>query len=129
VVAHELRNPLTAMPMDAEMLSTRLCGRDSPGEMRMAECLQRTGGRLDGMIRDLLDVSHLDRGALGLIPGPVEDGARLAAAAGALRPLAEAHALKLQIEPPAAPLAPCADEGRVMQVLDAGGDARMGSDR
>jgi signal transduction histidine kinase len=117
VVAHDLRNPLTAMRMDAEMLSARLRGREMPGELRIAERLQRTGDRMDTLIQDLLEVSRVDRGALGLRPVGVEVGTLLREAAESLRPLAAAHALTLRVEPPAAPLVACADEGRVLQVL------------
>ncbi|MBW3572265.1 MAG: HAMP domain-containing histidine kinase, partial [Gemmatimonadetes bacterium] len=98
VVAHDLRNPLTAIRMDAEMLSSML--RPSVGAFER-ESLDRIGAitrRMDGLIQDLLEVSRMERGTLALETFPRDPAALLAEAAHALGPLAAAHGLRLAVQ-------------------------------
>ncbi|HEX2081276.1 MAG TPA: hybrid sensor histidine kinase/response regulator [Longimicrobium sp.] len=117
VVAHDLRNPLTAIRMDAEMLGAVL--KPSVGEYERAT-LDRIGQvavRMDGLIQDLLDVSRMERGTLVLETAPRDPAALLAEAADSVRSLAAAHGLRLEVD--AAEGAPPvrADAARVVQVV------------
>jgi len=59
-VAHDLRTPLTAVRLHAEMLAAK---RTPPGEeARYADILSRESARLSGLLANLLDLSRLDRG-------------------------------------------------------------------
>ena len=87
VVAHDLRNPLTAIRMDAEMLVAMLrpnAGRRSSGES--LERIYAITGRMDGLIQDLLEVSRMERGTLALELFPRDPAVLLAEAAARARP-------------------------------------------
>ena len=117
VVAHDLRNPLTAIRMDAEMLCSML--RPSVGDFER-ESLDRIvaiTGRMDALIQDLLEVSRMDRGTLALELAARDPAALLAEAADGLQPLAAAHGLRLRVEAADALPRVLADGERVVQVV------------
>ncbi|HEY0021180.1 MAG TPA: hybrid sensor histidine kinase/response regulator [Longimicrobium sp.] len=117
IVAHDLRNPLTAIRMDAEMLSSMLRPSVGPFERESLDRIMAITGRMDGLIQDLLEVSRMERGTLVLETFPRDPAAMLAESAHALRPLAAAHGLRLEVDA-AAGLPPVhADGERVVQVL------------
>jgi signal transduction histidine kinase len=66
VVAHDLRNPLTAIRMDAEMLRSILAPRLDDFERGSLVRIDQVAGQMDGLIQDLLDVSRMERGATAL---------------------------------------------------------------
>ena len=117
VVAHDLRNPLTAIRMDADMLAAVLRPQVGPFERETLERIVAITGRMDGLIQDLLEVSRMERGTLVLEALPRDPAALLADAAGSLRPLAAAHGLRLEVRaedglPPVR-----ADGERVVQIV------------
>jgi signal transduction histidine kinase/DNA-binding NarL/FixJ family response regulator len=117
IVAHDLRNPLTAIRMDAEMLSSMLRPSVGPFERESLDRIMAITRRMDGLIQDLLEVSRMERGTLVLETFPRDPTAMLAESAHALRPLAAAHGLRLEVDA-AAGLPPVhADGERVVQVL------------
>jgi signal transduction histidine kinase len=117
VVAHDLRNPLAAIAMDAEMVRCLLSEEEHPHQYQGVERIERIAHRMHGMIEDLLDVSRLERGTFAVRPAPCEPRGVLAEAEGMLQPLARAKGVALVFEGPAElPTIP-ADSGRVMQVL------------
>jgi signal transduction histidine kinase len=117
VVAHDLRNPLTAIRMDAEMLSSML--RPTVGDFER-KSLDRIGAitrRMDALIQDLLEVSRMERGTLALEIFPRDPAVVLAEAADALAPLAAAHGLTLRVDAAAGLPAVLADGERVLQIV------------
>ena len=117
VVAHDLRNPLTAIRMDAEMLGAVLGPAVGEFERGTLDRLGQVARRMDGLIQDLLEVSRMERGSLALEFAPCDPAALLAEAADALRPLVAAHRLRLEVQA-ADGLPPVrADAGRVVQVV------------
>ncbi len=66
VVAHDLRNPLNAMSMTARLFTEI----DPPVEdrRRLAATMQRSAGRMNRMIEDLLDVARIDAGRFTVEP-------------------------------------------------------------
>jgi signal transduction histidine kinase len=117
VVAHDLRNPLTAIRMEAEMIGSMLRPTAGAYERDGLERIVAMTGRMDGLIQDLLEVSRMERGSLTLEAMPRDPAALLAEAAEALRPLATVHKLTLQVR--AEPGLPevHADGARVVQVV------------
>lgn len=74
IASHELRTPLTTVKGYVQLLARRL-RRDAPtGEpsVQLVEQLELQVGRLEALISDLLDVSHLHQGRLNLRPEPVD---------------------------------------------------------
>ena len=66
-LAHEVRTPLTGMIGLAEMLVKRL--RDSD-QRELAESIMRSGGALDRILHDTLDLASLKAGKLEVRPEP-----------------------------------------------------------
>ncbi len=117
IVAHDLRNPLTAIRMDAEMLASVLRPSAGPFERESLDRIMAITGRMDGLIQDLLEVSRMERGTLALEPAPRDPAKLLAEAAHSLRPLASAHGLQLQVDAAEGLPAVYADGERVVQVV------------
>jgi signal transduction histidine kinase len=117
VVAHDLRNPLAAIAMDAEMVRCMLSEEEHADQHEGVARIERIAHRMHGMIEDLLDVSRLERGTFAVRPSPTQPRDVLAEAEGMLQPLARAKGVALLFEgPDELPTIP-ADSGRVMQVL------------
>ena len=115
VVAHDLRNPLTAIRMDAELLGSILAPQVGEFERTTLLRIDQVAGRMDGLIEDLLDVARMERGATALELAPHAAAALLAEAADSLRPLAGAHGLALEVSARDALVR--ADAARVVQIL------------
>jgi signal transduction histidine kinase/DNA-binding NarL/FixJ family response regulator len=117
VVAHDLRNPLTAIRMDAEMLSVTLRPNVGDFERQSLDRIMAITRRMDGLIQDLLEVSRMERGTLALETFPRDPAFLLAEAAHALGPLASAHGLRLAVEAVQGLPAVLADGERVVQII------------
>jgi signal transduction histidine kinase/ligand-binding sensor domain-containing protein len=76
IVAHDLRNPLHVIQLHAELLG----GETDPGSVdEGSQEIRRISGEMQEMIRRLLDLSHLEAGALDLQMEAVEPRALVAA--------------------------------------------------
>jgi signal transduction histidine kinase/DNA-binding response OmpR family regulator len=117
VVAHDLRNPLTAIRMDADMLAAVLRPSVGPFERESLDRIVAITGRMDGLIQDLLEVSRMERGTLVLEAFPRDPAALLGEAAESLRPLAAAHGLRLEVDAAQGLAAVRADGERIVQVI------------
>ena len=117
VVAHDLRTPLAALLMDAEMLHVRRASNLDAGQTRTVARMYDTARRMDGLIDDLLEVSRVDRGAMALDLHDHAPDALVAQAADMLRPLAESAGLALDVRGDAAGAVVRADDRRIVQVL------------
>jgi signal transduction histidine kinase len=115
VVAHDLRNPLSTMLMASSLLAETLAA-ESPAQRQIA-MVQRAGERMNRLIQDLLDVKRMESGHLSVEPCPTRSGKFLAEAADALRPLATAAGLELQLDAPADLPLVSVDRHRLHQVL------------
>lgn len=67
VLAHEVRTPLTGMIGLAEMLVKRMRNGE---QRRLAETIVRSGGTLDRILNDTLDLASLKAGKLTVKPEP-----------------------------------------------------------
>jgi signal transduction histidine kinase len=117
VVAHDLRTPLAAMLMDAEMLQERVAADPDPGRSRTARRMLQAARRMNDLIQDLLDVSRVDRGVLALNRGVHQADDLLAEAAEMLRPLAESSGLTLELHPAGRPTPLLVDDSRFQQIV------------
>jgi signal transduction histidine kinase/DNA-binding NarL/FixJ family response regulator len=117
VVAHDLRNPLTAIRMDAEMLSVTLRPSVGDFERESLDRIQAITKRMDGLIQDLLEVSRMERGTLALEILARDPAFLLREAAHALNPLASAHGLTLRVDAAQGLPAVNADGERVVQIV------------
>jgi len=117
IVAHDLRNPLTAIRMDAEMLGAMLRPSVGPFERESLDRIMAITRRMDGLIQDLLEVSRMERGTLALETFPRDPAVLLAESAHALRPLAAAHGLRLELDAAQGLPTVVADGERVVQII------------
>jgi two-component system OmpR family sensor kinase len=111
-VSHDLRTPLTSIRGYAEALGDGTLTDVGKG----AEVIEREAGRLERLVRDLLDLSKLDARSFRFDLQPVDLTAVAAAAVEALRPDAEAHGLALQAWP-GTPAVVVGDRDRLAQVV------------
>ncbi len=118
VVAHDLRSPLCALRLDAELLDEKLSPTSPlPLVGRALTRMRDTTARMDGLIADLLDVSRLDRGPLALELAERDVATCVADAAETLRSYVASHDLTLDVVPAPEPLCAPVDEARLSQVV------------
>jgi signal transduction histidine kinase len=115
LLAHELRNPLAPTLNAAEIL--RQCGVSDPLVVKARDVVERQGQVMRRLLDDLLDLSRVTRGRIGLRKSALDLRAALAEAVQAVRPLAEGKGHELSLEVPDEPLAVEADPDRLQQVL------------
>jgi signal transduction histidine kinase len=117
MLSHELRNPLA--PICSVVTLLQLQGDAATPELRAQACgiLERQVGHLVRLVDDLLDVSRITRGALGLQPRSVELAAIVHNAVETSRPLLDAASHKLELDLAREPLRVHGDPVRLAQVL------------
>jgi len=115
VLSHELRTPLNAVYGWARLLQAGQV-RDEQAE-RALDAIVRNANAQVQLIDDLLDVSRVVSGKMRLDIRPVDLTTVIEGALDAVRPAAEAKAIRLQsvLDPRAAPIT--GDSGRLQQVI------------
>jgi PAS domain S-box-containing protein len=117
VVAHDLRNPLGTIIMQA-----RLLRRPGPEPERRsekpAEAIERAASRMNRLIQDLLDVTRMEAGRLSIEQAPVPAGPVVSDSVEAQRSLAASASLELRIDMPDDVPAVWADRDRLLQVFE-----------
>jgi signal transduction histidine kinase len=118
VVAHDLRNPLSAISLAAAALTAGAAPGMTGAELeRRAGAIQRSVARMDRLIGDLLDSAMLDSGQLPIQTDLVEIGALLSEAIEAHNGAAAAKQLVLLAAPIDPGLRATCDRQRVLQAL------------
>ncbi len=107
-VAHEIRNPLTAMKMQLEMLEERVSGRELNRVNRVLDEVKR----LELIVENALAVG----GASAVNPAPGDVAKLVDDVAELLRPALLHRGIDLEIDLPRLPVLPI-DENRMKQVL------------
>ncbi len=117
IVSHDLRNPLSAIVMSAELLLDSETPFAPEQQARQAQIIRRSAERMNRLIQDLLDVARLEAGRLYLVreyQQPlhlVRESVELNAA------LAAANSLALRTDGAEATPPVLADRDRILQVL------------
>jgi len=97
VVAHDLRNPLWTILMQAALLK-----RSGPEPERRAQkpvqLIERATTRMNRLIQDLLDVTSMEAGRLSIERGRLQAGQIVVDAMEAQQPLAAASSLELRLD-------------------------------
>ncbi|HUQ03491.1 MAG TPA: HAMP domain-containing sensor histidine kinase [Kofleriaceae bacterium] len=114
MLGHELRNPLAPIVTALELM--RLRGIDAAASREYA-IINRQVKHLLRLVDDLLDVSRITRGKVGLTCAPVELGKIVANAYEAVAPLIEERSHNVELQVPARGMAIQADEMRFSQVV------------
>lgn len=117
VVAHDLRNPVSAVKMLSAALQRSQRDRLTPEGAEQLQLIGDAAEQMDRLIQDLLDVTRVETGQLLIETQSLAISALLEGALRTLRPLAQAAGLDLQVDlPPTLPLVQ-ADPERIGQVL------------
>jgi two-component system, sensor histidine kinase len=121
MLGHELRNPLAAIALAAEMLHGELgdeAGRlPTPRSDRSLAIIDRHVGQLRRLVDDLLDASRLAHGKIGLHLAEIDLAPLVREVVDDVRPRVAARGLELTTELPDAPLVAWCDAERIRQVL------------
>jgi PAS domain S-box-containing protein len=115
MMAHELRNPLAPIVNMVEML--RLRGDDPDARHRATEMVSRQARHMARLLDDLLDVSRITYGKIGLRKERVELCDVVRRALDGVRPLLEAREHRAMLSLPPESLWLEADPARLEQVL------------
>lgn len=117
VVAHDLRNPVSAIKMLSSALMKREDQSLSEEGKEQVRLIREAALQMDRLIQDLLDVTRIETKRLGLNLQPFTTVALLEGALRTLRPLVEEAGIELAVEVPSALPRVHADQERVGQVL------------
>ncbi|MDQ3340207.1 MAG: PAS domain-containing protein [Myxococcota bacterium] len=113
VVSHDLKSPLSAVQLAASALAANA----EPPARKSLETIQRSARRMDHLLGDLLDMSSIQAGRLGIERKPEELEVILREAVESHEPHAREKGLRIvrQCELPGAKLS--VDRDRILQVL------------
>ena len=117
VVAHDLRNPLSTILMQASVLK-----RHGPEPERRSqkpvEVIQRAAKRMNRLIQDLLDVALMEAGQLTIERARLSAGGLIVEAVDMQRPLASSSSLELRVEVDPDVPEVWGDRDRLLQVFE-----------
>jgi len=94
-VAHELRTPLTSLRMAIHICLERSVGDLSEKQLDLLYAAREDCERLQTMVDELLDISRISAGKIGIEPIPVETGELLGSITDDHGNLAKEHAVQL----------------------------------
>jgi signal transduction histidine kinase len=117
VVAHDLRNPLSAIELGARLIQHRLID-GMPDLERPVAAILRGADRANRLIEDLLDIRRAQAGRLELRREDLAPAALLFDVVEAHRPLFAARDVVLELDRLSALPAISADRDRLLQVLE-----------
>lgn len=118
VVAHDLRNPVSAVKMLAQALINSAGGASREvNSVETLHLIRDAAVQMDRLIQDLLDITRVEEGRLSVDLHPVTTIALLEGALRTLRPLVENAGHSLDIDLPSSLPAVNADPERIGQVL------------
>jgi signal transduction histidine kinase len=117
VVAHDLRNPLAAILMQARLLGRRQ-GQPERRSRRPGDTIERAATRMNRLIQDLLDVTRLEAGPLSIARDRVPGGQVVVDAVESQRRLAASAGLSFEVDVDPALPDVWADRDRLLQVLE-----------
>lgn len=114
-LAHELRNPLAPMRSGTELL--RLLGTEQPAAARALTIVERQIDHMVRLVDDLMDVSRITQGKIGLHRQPLPLASVIDSALEICAPLMQASGHALQVDVTEVELVVDADLTRLAQVF------------
>ncbi|MCX5746790.1 MAG: PAS domain S-box protein [Proteobacteria bacterium] len=118
IVAHDVRSPLNAIALSAELLGRKLDKPGGPGPGEYVQSIRRSVDRANRLIEDLLDVTRIEAGALSLACAAVAPPGVLDEVVSTCGLRAAAAAIELRIDVAPALPAIWADRDRLLQVFE-----------
>jgi PAS domain S-box-containing protein len=116
-MSHELRTPLNSIIGFTGVMLQGLAGSLTEEQRSQLAMVRRSGDRLLALISDMLDLSRIEAGRLGLKISDVEAGDVVAAAEQTVRQIAGDRGLELIVHEVPASVFLRTDEGKLHQVL------------
>ena len=119
MIAHELRNPLNSVYLQAQLRRKMLGAARPPDPQAMLKMVERDERQIRSMVRlldDMLDVSRARTGKLAIVPAPFDLVASTTAVVEAIRDQAQSQGVTVTLAAPEA-LPIVGDEFRVEQVI------------
>lgn len=118
IVSHDLRNPVNAIKMLTGAILDRERESDLPEDVvQYSTVIRQAAGQMDSLIRDLLDVTRVEAGRLGVEAIPTDVAELLDDVVGTLMPLAAAKSIKLRLAVDGSLPMVNADRERIRQAL------------
>ncbi len=117
MVSHELRTPLTSLTGFLELVLDGAGGEVNPGMERLLNKAHSNGLRLSRLVADLLDISRLEAGNLGLELGEVSLQGLISELAEAMDPQLSEKQLDIKVKIPGKMRAVWAGKERCVQVF------------
>jgi signal transduction histidine kinase len=119
VVSHDLKNPLATIQMAVSFLKEEIVPDDEAHalERKQLDVIQRSAGRMHGLIHDLLDTAAIEAGHVQLTRSETTAYELVIDAIELLRPLAGAKRIELLADVPPGLPPIMADADRVLQVF------------
>jgi len=114
-LAHELRNPLAPLRNALEIL--RMPDASPAMRDKAREMMERQLAQMVRLVDDLLDVSRITTGKLGIRKAPLEVQAAIRDGIEMVRPYVESRGHTLEVELPSQPLCVDGDRTRLGQVF------------
>lgn len=116
-MSHELKTPLVAVQEINRLLLDEVEGQLSEAQRRFLELNQSALDQLSKMIRDLLDLSSLEAGAMQYNFGPCDLSRLVHRAASMFEGRAHEASITLSVMAPETPVAAECDKDRIIQVV------------
>ena len=119
MIAHELRNPLNSVFLQAQLRRKMLSSPKPPEPQTMLKMVERDERQIRSMVRlldDMLDVSRARTGKLAIVPGPFDLAASATVVVEAIQDQARTQGIVVTLAAPDS-LAIVGDEFRVEQVI------------
>lgn len=117
IVAHDLRNPLNNILLQANLLRRRGPEPDRRSQ-RPADSIEHAATRMSRLIQDLLDVTRMEAGRLSIEQRGLSTNQIVSQIIEAQRPLASAASLDLRVDVPRDLPEVWADRDRLFQVFE-----------
>ncbi len=117
LVSHELRTPMTSIHGYSEMLQKGMAGELTAQQQQFVEAIHRNSDRMRILVKDLLDISHIESGHLKIRPVATELSAALEAAYQTVEEMLTSKQQEFNAELDENLPALLADPDRLMQVL------------
>ena len=114
MVAHELRNPLSIISMNAQFIADRVV---DPEVCEPATEVQHSVARMNRLLQDLIDLARIEGGSFGIVKRPVDVGGLLSEILAAYGPLFSKRGSAFICEPRAPGIVAMFDHDRIVQVL------------
>ena len=117
VVAHDLRNPLWSILMQATLLRRNGIGPEHRLR-RHVNAIERAANRMKHLIKDLLDVARMEAGRFSIDVAPVSVGALISELVESQRPLVSESSLDLRVDLAVNAGEVVADRHRLLQAFE-----------